>query len=335
MHTRAKVDFMADSKTVSVRRLGLRFVLAGCVILHGAAQRSDAQDAATETAEPTRWAVIFVGLPGDAEHEQLFRETADQLQTWLTGPSQFPREQVLRLPPEPKPGEQPAAPLTASVMRSTLTELKAKLKPDDTLWVFTLGHGNYDGKRGWFHVAGPDPSGDDFGRWMAEIRCREQVIWLTQASSGWFVKPLSRPGRIVIAATATDDESNETEFPQALATVVQRPVAELDRDQDGAVSVAELFTATVSESLHRFKSDNRLPTEHPQLDDNGDGVGSEAIWPANSGADATSDEPASKQPSPPTQPIPPTAKADGELARRTLVPYLSAVDAAEPKPDSR
>lgn len=324
------------TKTASVRRGGLPFVLTGCLVVLCATGRSRAQDAAIETAESTRWAVIFVGLHGDAEHEQLFRETASQLQTWLTGPLQFPQDQVLRPSSESNPDKQSsAAPLTAAAMRSTLTELKTKLKPDDTLWVFTLGHGNYDGKRGWFHVAGPDPSGDDIGRWMAEIRCREQVIWLTQASSGWFVKALSRPGRIVIAATATDDESNETEFPQALATVMQRPVAELDRDQDKSVSVAELFSAAVAESLQRFKSDNRLPTEHPQLDDNGDGVGTEEIWPGNSSDVADSVEPADKESPPPTQPRAPSVKTDGELARRTIVPYRSAVDVADPKPDSR
>jgi hypothetical protein len=197
MNSQFGMEFMTISKTASIRRGGLPFVLVVCLGLLCAAGRSLAQDAAhdaaKETAEPTRWAVIFVGLPGDAEHEELFGETASQLQTWLTGPLQFPQDQVLRPSSEAKPDEQSAAPLTAAVMRSTLAELSMKLKPDDTLWVFTIGHGNYDGKRGWFHVAGPDPSGDDVGRWMAEIRCREQVIWLTQSSSGWFVKPLSRP----------------------------------------------------------------------------------------------------------------------------------------------
>jgi hypothetical protein len=101
--------------------------------------------------------------------------------------------------------------------------------------------------------------------------------------------------------------------------------------------VAELFTATVAEALHRFKSDNRLPTEHSQLDDNGDGVGTEEIWPAISGEPEKPVEPDNGEPPPPspTQPRPPSVKTDGELARRTIVPYRIAVDVAEPKPDSR
>jgi hypothetical protein len=238
--------------------------------------------------------VILIGLPGDEEHAELFAETANQWQKRLTDSLQIPQQQVLRLPEV----EKGSAPLTAESMRLKLDDLSKKLQPNDSLWIFTLGHGHYDGRRAWWHVAGRDPSDEDFGRWLSGIQCREQVIWLTQSSSGWFVKPLSRPGRIVIAATAADDESNETEFPHALATVMAMSLDKLDGNKDQQVSVAELFTEVLKEVGRRFEQDKRLPTEHAQLDDNGDGRGSEEI--------------AEKQPTVP--------KNDGELARKTIVP---------------
>jgi hypothetical protein len=259
-----------------------------------------------------RWAVIAVGIPGDKEHEKLFDQTADAWQEWLTGPLGFSAEHVLLLNGAAAPGT------TADAIRTTFADLAAKLQPDDALWVFTLGHGNYDGKRAWFHVAGRDPSNEDFGRWLGEIRCREQVLWLTHASSGWFVKPLSRPGRIVIAATAADDESNETEFPEALTTVAGKPAAALDADEDGNVSVAELFAAVCAEVLQRFKSDNRLPTEHAQLDDNGDGKGTEEL--VEKKVPEESDPPAGAAAA-----KPPAAKTDGDLARKTFIPYREPV----------
>jgi hypothetical protein len=238
-------------------------------------------NAATDKPADRNWAVILVGIHGDDAHAELFRKTADAWQDWLINSLQFPAGQVLRLPAESAAQQAEkdpsAAPLKADTIRATFADLSSKLGPDDTLWVFTLGHGNYDGKRAWFHVAGRDPSNEDFGRWLSEVNCGEQVVWLTHACSGWFVKPLARPGRIVIAATAADDESNETEFPQALAAVIARPLMELDADQDGRLSVAELYLAVVQEVANRFGSDKRLPTEHAQLDDNGDGNGSESI----------------------------------------------------------
>jgi len=196
------------------------------------------------------------------------------------------------------------------MIRQAFAELSKKLGPDDSLWVFTLGHGNYDGRRAWFHVAGRDPSHEDFGRWLSELRCREQIFWLTQASSGWFVKPLAKPGRIVIAASAADDESNETEFPLALAEVIARPLKTLDVDQDGRLSVAELFTAVVQEVASRFKNGNRLQTEHAQLDDDGDGYGSENIL--------TQANPIDDDAAPGGKAL--VGARDGVLARQTLVP---------------
>jgi hypothetical protein len=289
-----------------------------CACLLAGAISSDQRESKDELAEGDkpagrRWAVILVGIPGDGAHADLFRKTADAWQTWLTYSLQIPVGQVLQFPAAPAKAQAEkdpsAAPLTAETIRTTFADLSKKLGPDDSLWVFTLGHGNYDGKRAWFHVAGRDPSQEDFGRWLSEIRCREQVIWLTHASSGWFVKPLSKPGRIVIAATAADDESNETEFPQALAAVIAKPLKTLDADQDGRLSVAELFSAVVQEVANRFKNDNRLPTEHAQLDDDGDGKGSENIVPqTKSDEDEAQDVKAAAGP------------RDGDLASTTFVP---------------
>jgi len=267
-----------------------------------------------DKASGQSWAVILVGIPGDDAHDALFRKTADAWQKWLTDSLQFPAAQVLRFPAPPTdlPAEKisPATQLTAETIRKTFAELSSKLGPDDSLWVFTLGHGNYDGKHAWFHVAGRDPSNEDFGRWLGDLRCREQVLWLTHANSGWFVKPLSKPGRIVIAATAADDESNETEFPQALASVISKPRQALDTDQDGRLSVAELFSAVVQEVAKRFESDKRLPTEHAQLDDDGDGKGSEDVTPKA--------KPAPDDTAPGSQT--PANARDGDLARTTFVP---------------
>lgn len=264
----------------------------------------------------TRWAVFIVGIPGDDEHEPLFRATADAWQQWLTESLEVPAEHLLRLP-APEGG-----PVTADAVRDALADLKQKLQPDDALWVFTLGHGNYDGQHAWLHLAGRDPSETDFARWFADVQCREQVFWITQSNSGWFVKPLSEPGRIIVAATAADDESNETEFPHALATVLQGAADKIDANKDGEISVAEMYFAVIRETKRRFENDMRLPTEHAQLDDNGDGKGTELTPPGDA-------EPAENLP-PPT----PEAKNDGDLANSVRVPWKSPVpESATEKPE--
>lgn len=237
-----------------------------------------------DTKEPpaapgTSHALILVGLPGDEEHEKLFADTARDWRDWLTGKLDFDPGHVHILFGKKGSKDLAEDPATREDLEKTVADLKKTLNPQDRLWVFFLGHGNYDGEHASFHIAGPDLHEDQLAKLFAGLSCREQVFWMTTSASGWFLKALSAKDRIVITATAAEEEYNETEFPQALATVTKRSLAQLDTNKDGKVSVLELFQHTVAEVEARFAADNRVPTEHAQLDDNGDGVGTEKPVP--------------------------------------------------------
>jgi hypothetical protein len=72
------------------------------------------------------------------------------------------------------------------------------LAPSDALWVFVLGHGHYDARQSWLNLPGPDISHVEFGQLFAKVACQEQVFFITTPCSGFFIKQLSQPGRIVI-----------------------------------------------------------------------------------------------------------------------------------------
>ncbi len=73
----------------------------------------------------------------------------------------------------------------------------------------------------------------------------------------------------------------DREFPKPLATLAAGPLAKLDADRDGRVSILEVYRATVAEVAARFASDHRVPTEHAQIDDDGDGSGTCFPTPEN------------------------------------------------------
>lgn len=251
------------------------------------------------TAEPhvgavaNNRALIVVGLPGDAEHEKLFADTAQQWREWLTDALDF--EVTVLFGPSGKP-PLTNAPATRAAIEGKIADLKKSLRAEDRLWIFFLGHGDYDGERASFHLPGHDLHADDLGKLFAGIPCKEQVFWLTHSASGYFLKSLSAKGRIAIAATS-DEEYNETEFPQALATVMGK----LRANNGGKVSILQLYRQTVAEVEARFAADKRIATEHAQLDDNGDGAGTEQpVVEAEGG----------KKPS-----------ADGRLAARTFLSF--------------
>ena len=221
-------------------------------------------------------ALIIVGLAGDDQHEAQFRTIVNAWSGWLTQTLQFPPEQITVLTGLKQAEADQQQRSTAEGIARAVTALQQQLVKDDRLWVFVLGHADHDTEEARLHLPGRDINQRGFSEQFSTIECREQVFWLTQSCSGWFVESLSRKGRIVIAATAADFEPNETEFPQALAKISQTPPKQLDRGADGRVSIAELFAAIDDEVKAIYKADNRAPTEHAQLDDDGDGKGTES-----------------------------------------------------------
>jgi len=258
-------------------------------------------------ASPVRGdrALIVVGLAGDDEHESLFRETAQAWQRWLTDSLQFPAGGVRVLFGERGEPSLDAGPASRQAITEDVATIRRTLAPEGRLWVFFLGHANVSGGHAFLHLPGPDLREDELGALFNGITCREQVFWFTTSASGWFLPSLSAQGRIVITATAADQEFNETEFPHVLADVSRRSPAELDQDGDGKVSVWELFVLTAQAVEDRFAADRRAPTEHAQLDDNGDKLGRE---PPKSARPGSAQEKTGKRESP-----------DGELAKKTFL----------------
>jgi hypothetical protein len=240
--------------------------------------------ASEQPAPPAaRHALLICGLAGDGPHRVLFAETIEQLYRGLTTHHGFAPDRITVLWGESK-GEKDGPAISASREPATRDAIGAAAKaltlavqPADTLWVFVLGHAHYDGRNSWLNLPGPDLSNTEFGELFASVRCQEQVFFMTTAASGFFVRPLSLPGRIVIAATEADREVNETLFPHKLAAALADPppFLELDLDDDGRLSLFDAYLWVTRETAQEYATNMLLATEHAQLDDNGDGRGTE------------------------------------------------------------
>jgi hypothetical protein len=100
-----------------------------------------------------------------------------------------------------------------------------------------------------------------------------QVVAFVNAASasGDFVKKLSGRNRVVVTATKSGFERNETLFAGHFVSAYVKDGA--DADKDGRVSLLEAFTYAKREVQREYESTNRLQTEHAMLDDDGDGAG--------------------------------------------------------------
>lgn len=304
--------------------------LCGCATSAGAGA-AEGKTVAARTG--VRRALIVCGLPGDEDHRKLYAGVTEKIYKALTERYGFAASEILvRFGVESKPSDGPALKLsrglsTSQGISADVDELRKRLSADDTLWVIVLGHGHLDGRRAYLNLPGPDLDEKAFGKLFEGLRAREQVFFITTSSSGFFLRPLAAPGRIVITATEPDREVNETLFPLAMAEVLAAPPDDIDRDKDGSISVFELYLAVVANVMQRYVDDENLPTEHAKIDDNGDGRGSELqerYLPEELGGTA------GKGKEPKLEP-----KGDGTLASQVVLGPVVTPDTAKPSAEAK
>jgi hypothetical protein len=300
--------------------------LSGGSVAHG--QTADGPSTAVEKG--TKRALIICGLPGDDEHRAMYAGATEKIARAMVDRCGFSDSNVwVRFGVEPKDGDGPA--LRGSRGLSTRENIAADADairkastPDDALWVIVLGHGHFDGRRSHLNIPGPDLADSTFARLFEGIKAKEQVFFITTSASGFFLKPLAEPGRVAVSATEADQEVNETLYPLALADMLAATPPEADRDKDGTLSVFELYLAVVADVMRRYIEDELIPTEHAQLDDNGDGRGSEVqvtFLPPDSGdeSDVEKDQENSKGKAKPKAEPKLGPKDDGYLSSKIRV----------------
>jgi len=216
--------------------------------------------AALARAQST-YAVIITGLGGEKEFDTAFADLSARIETGL-GVSGFPSDHMIILP---------VAHARKEDIARAFAQLAAKTKTADTLLVFLIGHGTDDGQEYKFNVPGPDPTAADFKQWFDSVPAGKQVIVNSSSSSGAVIPIWSHAGRVVITATRTAEERNATAFMRFFAEALRDPAA--DMDKNGVVSTLEAFKYAEQKVGKFYETAGRIATEHPLLDDNGDGKG--------------------------------------------------------------
>lgn len=212
------------------------------------------------TGPPTL--LLVVGAPGDPEYGQEFRSWADR---WAEAGSAAGATVVRIGDDEPEDGD-----------RDRLREALATATDDEgALWIVLIGHGTFDGRESKFNLRGPDVTAAEMAEWLGPID-RPVAIVNCASASGPFVNACSKDGRVVVTATRSGDEQNYARFGRYLAGSIADPAADLDKDDQ--VSLLEAFLTASGRLDEYYRTEARLATEHPLIDDNGDGLGTPADW---------------------------------------------------------
>ena len=143
--------------------------------------------------------------------------------------------------------------------------LSRRVAPGDVVMVFIVGHGSGEGMDSRVSLPGPDATVADFSGWLSGF-ARQNVVFVNASSgSGDFVGALKAPRRVVVTATRTALERNESRF--ATPFVHGLTSGEADADKDGRVSVLEAFTYAKREVARAYETDSKLLTEHAAISD--------------------------------------------------------------------
>jgi hypothetical protein len=204
--------------------------------------------------------LVITGVSGDDEHAKKFEKWAATFIDTAKKKEAVPEANITLL------SEKNA---TKANVEKAFTDIAAKAKPTDSVVILLIGHGSFDGRVAAFNLMGPDLYVADYAKLLSKFTTQKIVFVNTTSASGEFLKPLAAPGRVIITATKTGGERNDTEFPEHFVAAFGDAAA--DQDRNGHVSIREAFDYAKTKVTQSFQQRGSILTEHAVLEDTGEG----------------------------------------------------------------
>lgn len=218
--------------------------------------------------------VVITGLAGEPRYAQSFHEWATSLTRAAHERWGLPKSDIVYLADEVERAPEAIDDRsTRENIERVLNDLGARTDPGTQIILVLIGHGSTRGGEVKFNLPGPDIDAKALDRMLEGLADRKVAVVIASSASGAFIPALSRSGRVVITATRSGRERNETVFGRFFVEAFSGDGA--DMNKDGRVSLLEAFEYAHAEVERLYEREGRLLTEHALLDDDGDGEGSE------------------------------------------------------------
>ena len=200
------------------------------------------------------YTVIVGGLGGEARYDQRFAEEVEKL-TKAAKEGATDDAQVVTLEGEGA---------TQDGIVEAFLGLQNRLKAEDTLAVYLIGHGSSDGRSYKFNIPGPDLTGERLANLLENNPAERQLVVVATSSSGAAVETLAAEGRLVITATKNGREKNAAWFSKFWASAFEDP--EADTNKDERITAQEAFAYADAKVQEFFSTAKNLATEHARLE---------------------------------------------------------------------
>jgi len=255
-------------------------IIWGCLFI---ASSASAQQRDYFLPKPTmhNYAVILGGAAAEKKYGDQIRHWALQLHDILAVDYGYRPEHIILLMGQVEPDDvRISGPCRREVIQDKIQALRKVLQPGDRIFFFLLGHGTADENAAKFVILGPDITGQGFAAILGTLPQQDVVVVNTTSTSFPFSHALSGPGRVIISATRSRAEKYNTIFAEYFIAALDKHTG--DRDKNRRVSMWEAFLFAGRRVEKWYTDQNRIPTEHAVLDDNGDGFFSSEPDPAKS-----------------------------------------------------
>lgn len=236
--------------------------------------------AASTASAQERYALIVSGATGGEEYSRQYLQWTTELTTTLGQRLEFDPARITVLSETGKPDSA----ATAANVRRAIGSMRGRMTKDDLLFVLLIGHGTFDGTDAKFNLVGPDMESAEWAAVLDTVPARVVLVNSTAASFP-FLERLAAPRRVVITATDSAAQRFDTVFPDYFVTAFSDDSADLDKN--GRISIWEAFASASAGVRRHYQQRGQLSTEQALLDDNGDGIGSEAAKPGDDGSQAS------------------------------------------------
>lgn len=215
--------------------------------------------------------LVACGLGGEPRYQEAFLATGLAIAVAARERLGVPAPHIRLLAEDPSRNPAVAARSSKEEIGKSLAAIARDAEPDATILIVFIGHGAVGPEGARINLPGPDLSAAEFAALLAPFGTRQIIVVNAASASGDWVREVGGPGRVVLTATRSGAEREETQFGRHFAAALGSD--EADRDKDGRLSVLEVFDYARREVVRVYERDQRLRTEHPLLDADGDGKG--------------------------------------------------------------
>ena len=154
---------------------------------------------------------------------------------------------------------------------AAFTELAETVQPSDQFLIFMLGHASRTGRGDLkFNLRGRDITEAEYVTLINSIPAERQILIFGFPYSGKLVRQLSKSGRIILTSSSPNEGySLQAGFGDVFVDAFFS--AANDTNRDGDISLLEAFLSLQTQTKAFYETDGNVQSEHPHLDDNGDG----------------------------------------------------------------